>query len=97
MKLKEVDSLEEAEQLRGHTLCMLAEDRPELEGEDEFYVQELVGMQVLALTIPNDQDLVARIAIELLLMLQSPNKGVSCAPGHTRVKQGDCGHGDRRL
>jgi len=38
--------MEEAETLRGHTLHMLAEDRPDLEDDDEFYVQELVGMQV---------------------------------------------------
>ena len=90
--------MEEAEQLRGHTLCMLAEDRPELQGVDEFYVQELIGMQVIALTILNDhQTLVAMIAIELLLMLLSQNKRDGCAPGHTQVKQGDCGHGDRCL
>ena len=47
VKVEGVDSVEEAESLRGHTLHMLADDRPALEGDDEFYVQELVGMQVL--------------------------------------------------
>jgi len=47
LKIEGIDSMEEAETLRGHTLHMLAEDRPDLEDDDEFYVQELVGMQVV--------------------------------------------------
>ena len=46
VKLKGVDSVEAAESYRGLTLGMLADDRPELGSNDEFYVQDLIGMQV---------------------------------------------------
>ena len=41
-----MDTVEEAEELRGHVLSMSARDRPEIDDDDEFYVQELIGMQV---------------------------------------------------
>ena len=45
VKLAGIDSVEEAEAFRGLTLGMLADDRPDLDGEDEFYVQDLIGMK----------------------------------------------------
>lgn len=35
-----------AELLTGSTLYIAAEDRPDLEDEDEFYAQDLIGCQV---------------------------------------------------
>lgn len=46
VRLVDVNSVEAAESYRGLTLGMLAVDRPDLESDDEFYVQDLVGMQV---------------------------------------------------
>ena len=45
LKIEGVDSVEEAERYRGLTLGMLADDRPDLEDEDEIYFQDLIGMQ----------------------------------------------------
>ena len=42
-----VEDPEAAAALAGHRLLMRADNRPELDGEDEFYVQQLIGMQVL--------------------------------------------------
>lgn len=41
-----MNTIEEAEELRGQVLSMSAKDRPEIDDDDEFYVQELIGMQV---------------------------------------------------
>lgn len=41
-----MNTIEEAEELCGQVLSMSARDRPEIEDDDEFYVQELIGMQV---------------------------------------------------
>lgn len=49
VKVEGVDSIEEAEQLRGQMLSMSAQERPQIDDEDEFYVQELIGMQVCTL------------------------------------------------
>ncbi|EFN54123.1 hypothetical protein CHLNCDRAFT_25138 [Chlorella variabilis] len=46
VKLAEVESPEEAALLRGHTLLIPASARQSLEDEDEFYVQDLVGLRV---------------------------------------------------
>lgn len=46
MKVRGIDTPEAAEALKGQRLLMHASERPALDTEDEFYVQELVGMQV---------------------------------------------------
>ena len=46
VRVEGVNTVEEAEELRGHVLSMSARDRPEIDDDDEFYVQELIGMQV---------------------------------------------------
>lgn len=46
IKLKGIETPEAAEALRGQGLLMAAQDRPPLDDEEEFYVQELVGMEV---------------------------------------------------
>ena len=46
VKLKGVDTPEEAEAYKAQCLMMSANDRPTLNDDEEFYVQELVGMQV---------------------------------------------------
>ncbi|KAK1420322.1 hypothetical protein QVD17_21829 [Tagetes erecta] len=45
VKLKNVDVVEQAQQLVGSTILVLDEDRPELE-EGDFYARDLVGMRV---------------------------------------------------
>ena len=45
-----MNTIEEAEELRGQVLSMSAKDRPEIDDDDEFYVQELIGMQVRPIT-----------------------------------------------
>ena len=47
MKLEDVDSPEEAAEIRGHILMIPADARDELEDEDEFYMQDLLGLRVL--------------------------------------------------
>ena len=47
MRVEGVEDPESAAALAGHRLLMRADNRPELDGEDEFYVQQLIGMQVL--------------------------------------------------
>eukprot|EP00884_Botryococcus_braunii_P022951 jgi/Botrbrau1/933/Bobra.0167s0044.1 len=47
VKLKGIDNPEEAVALNKHRLLIQSWERPPLSDEDEFYVQELVGMQVL--------------------------------------------------
>ncbi|KAK9811366.1 hypothetical protein WJX72_002647 [[Myrmecia] bisecta] len=47
VKVKGVDSPEAALALKGHTLLSSQAERTELEDEDEFYIQELVGAQVV--------------------------------------------------
>ncbi|EIE21599.1 16S rRNA processing protein RimM [Coccomyxa subellipsoidea C-169] len=47
VKLKGIDTPEAAEAFKAQCLLMPAQDRPALEDEEEFYVQELVGMQVI--------------------------------------------------
>lgn len=46
VKFEGVDTPEQASALQGHTLLIRAEDREPLEDEDEFYVQDLIGMEV---------------------------------------------------
>ena len=46
LKLAGVDSPEAADMLKGLRLLMRLRDRPALDSEDDFYVQDLVGMQV---------------------------------------------------
>ena len=46
LRVKGFDSPEAADMLKGLRLLMHASERPELESDEEFYVQELIGMQV---------------------------------------------------
>jgi 16S rRNA processing protein RimM len=46
VKLEGIDSPEEAQLVRGHVLLIPAAARDPLDDEDEFYVQELVGLRV---------------------------------------------------
>ena len=46
LKLDSVSSREEAEDMKGHTLLVKADEREELDGDVEFYVQDLFGLQV---------------------------------------------------
>ena len=46
VKLEGIDSPEEAATVRGHTLLIPASARNALDDEDEFYVQDLVGLRV---------------------------------------------------
>ncbi|KAL0036429.1 hypothetical protein WJX77_007389 [Trebouxia sp. C0004] len=46
VKLRGVDSLTQSETLRGQTLLVSSTDRPELEDEDEFLVQDLIDSAV---------------------------------------------------
>ncbi|KAL6767634.1 CGLD31 [Auxenochlorella protothecoides x Auxenochlorella symbiontica] len=47
VKLQGYDSPEAVDELRGHRLLVPSSERPPLEDEDEFYVQDLVGLRVL--------------------------------------------------
>ncbi|BDA44835.1 Ribosome maturation factor RimM [Coccomyxa sp. Obi] len=47
VKLKGVDTPEAAEAYKSLCLMMPAQDRPALADDEEFYVQELIGMQVI--------------------------------------------------
>lgn len=49
VKLQGIDSPEEASLIRGYTILIPATEREPLEDEDEFYVQELVGLHVYML------------------------------------------------
>lgn len=46
VKLKGINSPEEVTDIRGHILLISASEREVLEDEDEFYVQELIGLKV---------------------------------------------------
>ena len=46
VKLQGVETPEEAAGLRGHFILIAATERPPLEDEDEFYVQDLMGLRV---------------------------------------------------
>ncbi|XP_021904828.1 uncharacterized protein LOC110819823 [Carica papaya] len=46
LKIKGIDTVEQAKQLVGSTLLATEEDRPELE-EGEFYTRDLIGMRVI--------------------------------------------------
>ena len=46
LKLKGYDSPEAADMLKGLRLLMRICDRPALDSEQDFYVQDLVGMQL---------------------------------------------------
>lgn len=46
VKLEGIDSPEEAQLVRGHVLLIPSATRDPLDDEDEFYVQELVGLRV---------------------------------------------------
>lgn len=45
LKLKEVDSIEEAEKLKGHSIYIKREDAQKL-NEDEYYIADLIGSEV---------------------------------------------------
>jgi hypothetical protein len=46
LKIRGIETPEEAENLKGQVLMMPAGERPQLDSDEEFYAQELVGMQV---------------------------------------------------
>ena len=46
LRVKGFDSPEAAAMLKGLRLLMPASERPPLDSDEEFYVQELIGMQV---------------------------------------------------
>lgn len=46
LRVKGFDSPEAADMLKGLRLLMPASERPDLDSDEEFYVQELIGMQV---------------------------------------------------
>lgn len=46
VKLRGIDSLTESETLRGQILLVSSSDRPELEDEDDFLIQDLIDSQV---------------------------------------------------
>eukprot|EP00890_Picochlorum_soloecismus_P001216 jgi/Picsp_1/2095/NSC_05560-R1_protein len=46
VKLKGINSPEEVKNIRGHILLISASEREVLEDEDEYYVQELIGLKV---------------------------------------------------
>lgn len=46
LKIKGIDTPEAADNLKGQVLAMPAQERPQLNSDDEFYAQELIGMQV---------------------------------------------------
>jgi 16S rRNA processing protein RimM len=46
VKLKGINSPEEVTDIRGHILLISASQREVLEDDDEFYVQELIGLKV---------------------------------------------------
>lgn len=47
VKLAGINTPEDAAQMRGHRLLIPSRARPPLEDEDEFYVQDLVGLKVI--------------------------------------------------
>lgn len=67
VKLKGVDTPEAAEAFKAQRLMMAASDRPVLEDDEEFYVQELVGMQVTLPTLFNSM-------VSILSCLLSPEQ-----------------------
>lgn len=46
MRVAGITTPEQASALRNHRLLMLATEVPQLQDDDEFYSQELIGMQV---------------------------------------------------
>lgn len=46
VKIKGINSPEEAQEIRGYTLMVHESVREELEDDDEFYIQELIGLSV---------------------------------------------------
>ncbi|KAL1805730.1 hypothetical protein ACET3Z_028798 [Daucus carota] len=46
LKLSEIDTVEQAQQLVGSTLLVTEEERPDLE-EGEFYTRDLIGMEII--------------------------------------------------
>ena len=46
LRVKGFDSPEAVDMLNGLRLLMPASERPVLDSDEEFYVQELIGMQV---------------------------------------------------
>ncbi|UPR00401.1 ribosome maturation factor RimM [Chloropicon primus] len=45
LKLDNVSSRDEAEAVKGHTLLVRTDERDELDGDSEFYAQDLVGLR----------------------------------------------------
>ncbi len=64
VKLKGIDTPEAAEAFKAQCLLMPEQDRPALEDEEEFYVQELVGMQVTTSKAPSCALLIYTVAKE---------------------------------
>ncbi|KAL3157681.1 hypothetical protein ABBQ32_012117 [Trebouxia sp. C0010 RCD-2024] len=58
VKLRDCDSLNESELLRGQTLLVSSTDRPELEDEDDFLVQDLIECDVV---LQKDDLLIGRV------------------------------------
>lgn len=50
VKLKGINTPEEAQTIHGHTLLVHESVRDELDDEDEFYIQQLIGLRVELLT-----------------------------------------------
>ncbi len=46
LKLDQVSSREEAEDMKGTSLLVKTDEREALDGDSEFYVQDLLGLQV---------------------------------------------------
>ncbi|KAL3159705.1 hypothetical protein ABBQ38_010111 [Trebouxia sp. C0009 RCD-2024] len=58
VKLRGCDSLNKSELLRGQTLLVSSTDRPELEDEDDFLVQDLIECDVV---LQKDDSLIGRV------------------------------------
>ena len=98
VKLKGVDTPEAAEAFKAQRLMMAASDRPVLEDDEEFYVQELVGMQVTLPTLSYSllsilSCLLSPEQHECIWLCDSPEFGDACAGHHAGDGPGcrDCG------
>jgi len=61
VKIKGINSPEEVQAIRGYALCVHESVREDLEDEDEFYVQQLIGLRVVELESGADVGIVADI------------------------------------
>ena len=61
VKIKGINSPEEVQAIRGYALCVHESVREDLEDEDEFYVQQLIGLQVVELESGADVGVVADV------------------------------------